>query len=88
MNQSVGKNIISSKPRPSPSLNKKGGAIIRPKKCYNCQKMIAADKYVRNRILIRKSMNRFVFASSNPKNRKRTKKLTTSPTILSRIPAL
>lgn len=46
MNQSVRKNSVASRSRPSPGQSANKGTIIRPKRCYNCQKMVAGDKYV------------------------------------------
>lgn len=46
MNQSIRKSNAGSKPRPSVSTQPHKNIVVRPKRCHNCQKMIAADKYV------------------------------------------
>jgi len=51
------KNSVVSRSRPSPSQNNTNNiAIIRPKRCHNCQKMFPADKFVLYLILLRINM--------------------------------
>lgn len=46
MNQTIKKNSVPSRGKPSPARQPSANALRRPKRCHLCQKMFAADKYV------------------------------------------